>query len=112
MYSSPSKLSVINFGLFPGIRLTEKDLDQVIDETPVAKILRETINLNSPECALMGNKSWKTLFKEFLNDKKVEMTNQGVRTGCVILTGSASKMPFVPRIVQEVFDEASADSLR
>ena len=112
LYSSPSKLSVINFGLFPGIRLTEKDLDKVIDETPIAKILKETINLNSQECALMGNKSWKMLFKEFLNDKKAEMTKQGVKIGCVILTGSASKMPFVPRIVLEVFNEVSADSLK
>ena len=112
LYSSPSKLSVINFGLFPGIRLTEKDLDKVIDETPIAKILKVTINLNSQECALMGNKSWKMLFKEFLNDKKAEMTKQGVKIGCVILTGSASKMPFVPRIVLEVFNEVSADSLK
>ena len=112
LYSSPSKLSVINFGLFPGIRLTEKDLDKVIDETPIAKILKETINLNSQECALMGNKSWKILFKEFLREKKAEMTKQGVKVGCIILTGSASKMPFVPRIVREVFNEVSADLLK
>ena len=112
LYSSTSKLSVINFGLFPGIRLTEKDLDKVIDETPIAQILKETLNLNSQECARMGNKSWKMLFKEFLSDKKAEMTKQDVKVGCIILTGSASKMPFVPRIVLEVFNEVSADSLK
>ncbi len=112
LYSSPSRMSVITFGLFPGIRLMEKDLDKVIDETPIAKILKETIKLNDHECALMGSKSWKTLFKEFLADKKVEMAKQGIKVGCVILTGSASKMPFVPRIVLEVFNEVSADSLK
>lgn len=112
LYSSPSKLSVINFGLFPGIRLTETDLDKVIDETPIAQILKETINLNNQECALMGNKSWKILFKEFLGDKKAEMTKKGIKVGYIILTGSASKMPFVPRIVLEVFNEVSAHSLK
>lgn len=112
LYSSPNGMSVINFGLFPGIRLAEKDLDKVIEETPIAKILKETINLNDYECSLMGSKSWKTLFKDFLTEKKAEMTKQGIKVGCVILTGSASKMPFVPRIVLEVFNEVSADSLK
>lgn len=112
LYSSPNGMSVVNFGLFPGIRLVEKDLDMVIEKTPIAKILKETINLNDHECALMGNKSWKKLFKEFLSDKKAEMMKKNIKVGCVILTGSASKMPFVPRIVLEVFHEVPPDSLK
>lgn len=112
LYSSPNGMSVINFGLFPGVRLVEKDLDKVIEETPIAKILKETINLNDQECVAMGNKSWKMLFKDFLVERKAEMTKQGIKVGCVILTGSASKMPFVPRIVLEVFNEVPADSLK
>lgn len=112
LYSSTNGMSVIHFGLFPGVRLVAEELDNVIDETPIARILKETINLNDRECALMGDKSWKKLFKEFLSEKKSEMTRQGIKTGCVILTGSASKMPFVPQIVLEVFNEVSSDSLK
>lgn len=112
LYSSTQKMSRIYFPSFPGVRLKEEDLDKVIDETPIAQILKEIINLNSQECARMGNKSWKMLFKEFLSSKKAEMTKQNIKVGCIILTGSASKMPFVPRIVLEVFNEVSADSLK
>lgn len=112
LYSSPSGMAVINFGLFPGVRLTAKELDEIIDATPIADILRDTIRLSDQECAHMGDKSWKKLFKEFLTEKKAEMTKQGISIGCVILTGSASKMPFVPKIVLEVFNEVSSDSLQ
>lgn len=112
LYSSPKGMSVINFALFPGIRLDAKELDAIIETTAIADILKTTINLNDQECVLMGNKSWKKLFKEFLTEKKAEMTRQGIKVGCVILTGSASKMPFVPQIVLEVFNEVSSDSLK
>lgn len=108
-FTGISSQSVINFGWFPGIRLTEKDLDKVIDETPIAKILKESINLNDHECYLMGDKSWKTLFKEFLTEKKAEMTKQVIDVSRIVLTGGASKMPFIKNIVLEVFNEIPAD---
>ena len=113
LYSSPNGIAVIHFGLFPGVRLSADELDRIIDNTPVANILRETINLPEQECARMGNKSWKKLFREFLTEKKNEMTNRNrpVKVGYIILTGSASKMPFVPEIVLEVFNEVSSDCL-
>ena len=112
LYSSPRKWSVINFGLFPGIRFTEKDLDKVIDETPVAKVLKETINLNDHECNLMGNKFWKTLFKEFLTEKKAEMTKQVINISYIVLTGDASKMFFIRNVISEVFDDIPADLMK
>lgn len=112
LYSSSNRMAVIHFGLFSGVRLYEKDLDQMIEDTPISKILRETINLNAQECALMGDKNWKQLFKEFLIEKKAEMTKKKIKVGYIILTGSASKMPFVPRIIFEVFDELFSDSLK
>lgn len=112
LYSSPAGLAVIHFSLFPGIRLTKAELDQVIDNTPIANILRETILLSDQECARMGDKTWKVLFKEFLSHSKEEMTRKGIQVCHIILTGSASKMPFVPRIVREVFNEVLADSLQ
>ena len=112
LYSSPTGMAVINFGLFPGVRLVAKDLDAIIESTPISDILRNTIHLSDQEYTLMGKKSWKKLFKDFLNEKKAEMTKKGIKIGCVILTGSASKMPFVPQIVLEVFNEVSSDSLK
>lgn len=112
LYSSSNGMAVINFGLFPGVRLYEAELDKVIDNTPISKILKDTIDLNEQECINMGDKSWKELFREFLTEKKAEMTEQGVKVGSVILTGSASKMPFVPQIVLEIFDEISTESLK
>lgn len=112
LYSSPKKMSVIHFALFPGIRLDIKELDAIIDTTAIADILKTTINLNDQECTRMGNKSWKKLFKDFLTEKKAEMTRQGIKVGYVILTGGASKMLFVPQIVLEVFNEVPPDSLK
>lgn len=112
LYSSQKQMSVVHFNTFSGIRLLGQELDKLIDETPIAKILKETIKLDDRECARMGNKPWKRLFKEFLTDTKVEMTKQGIKVSCIILTGSASKMPFVPQILLEVFNEVPADSLK
>ena len=39
------------------------------------------------------------------------MSKMGIKVGHIILTGSASKMPFAPQIVLEVFNEISSDSL-
>ncbi|MCI6996189.1 MAG: hypothetical protein MR936_05175 [Eubacterium sp.] len=111
LYSSPSGKSVITFGLFPGVRLEAEELDRLIESTPIADILRETINLNDAEYARMGRKSWKELFKDFLTERKSEMTRAGIRVGHIILTGSASKMPFVPQIVLAVFNEVHSNSI-
>lgn len=114
LYSSTSspKKSVINLGTFSGIKLSENDLDDVINKTPVSKILRENINLSDEEYALMGDKSWKELFKDFLLEKKFEMKKLGINIEFIILTGSASKMPFVSQIILEVFKEISSSSLK
>lgn len=112
LYSSSKGMAVVYFGLSQGVRLVEKDLDAIIESTPISDILRSAIHMNDQECNLMGKKPWKKLFKDFLNEKKAEMTKQGIKIGCVILTGSASRMPFVPKIVREVFNEVSFDSLK
>lgn len=111
LYSTTAGMAVVNFSTFPGIRLTKDILDNIIDNTPISEILTETINLPADEAEAMGNKSWKNLFKDFLIEKKTEMSKMGIKVGHIILTGSASKMPFAPQIVLEVFNEISSDSL-
>ncbi len=111
VYSSTKGISKMYFAETE-MGLDVKKLDTVIETTSIADILKSTINLNDEECALMGSKTWKTLFREFLTEKKAEMTGQGIKINFVILTGSASKMPFVPQIVLEVFNEVSTDDLK
>lgn len=112
LYSSTKGMAVVHFGLIPGQRIVAEELDAMIELTPISDILREAIYLSGQECARMGKKSWKELFKDFLIEKKAEMTKQGIKIGVIILTGSASRMPFVSKIVREVFNEVSSDSLK
>lgn len=112
VYSSPAGIAQIYFGPFPGMKLTAKELDAIIESTPVSTALQEYIKLDNAEAVRMGSRHWKQLFKEFLQDKKAEMAKQNVKVGYIILTGSASRMTFVPQIVREVFNEISADSLK
>lgn len=112
VYSSPAGIAQIYFGPFPGMKLTAKELDAIIESTPVSATLQEYIHLDNGEAVRMGDRSWKQLFKEFLQDKKAEMAKQNVKVGYIILTGSASRMTFVPQIVREVFNDVSADSLK
>lgn len=65
-------MSVIHFGLFPGVKLTAKVLEEIIESTPIISILQDIINLNEQEYAGMGNKSWKELFKDFLKEKNMK----------------------------------------
>lgn len=111
VYSSPAGIAQIYFGPFPGVKLTAKELDAIIESTPVAAVLQEYIQLDSAEAARMGSQSWKQLFKAFLAEKKAEMQRQNIKVAHIILTGSASRMTFVPGIVREVFNDISSDSL-
>ena len=111
VYSSPAGIAQIYFGPFPGVKLTAKELDAIIESTPVAAVLQEYIQLDSAEAARMGSQSWKQLFKMFLVEKKAEMQRQNIKVAHIILTGSASRMTFVPGIVREVFNDISSDSL-
>lgn len=105
-------IGVVHFGLFRGVRISADDLEQLIEHTPIANVLKETIQLPMEEYHAMGNKSWKQLFREFLTEKKKEMNRKGIQVGHIILTGSASKMTFVPKIILEVFSEVSSSSLK
>lgn len=111
IYSSTADSTIVRFGLFPSIKLYRKELDEMIEKTPISKALEEIITLPNREIDSMGNKNWKQLFREFLCEKKAEMQKLGIKISQIILTGSASKMPFVSEIILSVFGEVSKDSL-
>lgn len=111
LYSSNIKSKKIYFADFPPIALKIDDLNNLIETTPVAKVLKEEIDIPDREYADMGNRSWKDLFKDFLLEKKREMEKLGINISRIILTGSASKMPFVSDIIRCVFTDLEKDSL-
>ncbi len=107
VYSVKAQKSRINFCDFKPEGLTKDMVDQMIAAVPVAPLLQTYSGLPEAEAAIMGAETWKSLFRQFLMDRKVEMTAEGVKLGRAIVTGSASKMPVASTIIREVFSELS-----
>jgi len=105
MYTVEAGIAQITFFDFAPFRIKRDDVEQAIKKFPVARILSENAALPYEQEKQMGDKNWKQLFAEFLTKQKGELSKRGIRIGRVILTGSASKMPFVPQIIKEVFSE-------
>lgn len=105
VYSTTAGIARINFADFRPAKITKTDIDKIVGEMPIGEILRSGVNLPAKTVAAMGQKDWKKLFEEFLQERKAEMTAQGIQISRIIMTGSASKMPFVPEIVSKVFNE-------
>lgn len=110
-YSTTAGIGRIYFADFRPMKITRDDIDRIVGEMPIGELLRSGINLPESTAISMGQKNWKTLFREFLEEKKAEMTARGIQISRIIMTGSASKMPFVPKIVSDVFSEVPADGI-
>lgn len=78
---------------------------------PIAGILQKNLDLPRETADQMGQKSWCDLFREFMQEQRARMEEQGISIGRVILTGSASKMPVVPEAVREVFADIPESAL-
>lgn len=87
------------------MRARTSEIDEYIKNHSVADVLTESISLPPEEQRRMGSKNWVQLFRDFMIKEKSEISERSIKIGCIILTGSASKMPFVPEIVKEVFSE-------
>ncbi len=105
MYSGTSGICRVSFCDFKPCRIKQEEVEQAINKFPVAKILSDEVSLPAEQKNVMGSKNWKELFTDFLMEQKREISKRGIRIGRIILTGSASKMPFVPQIIKEVFNE-------
>ena len=111
VYSTAAGLARIYFADFHPQKITKADVDKIVGQMPIGEILQSSINLPAKTVAAMGQKDWKELFEEFLQERKAEMTAQGITISRIIMTGSASKMPFVPEIVAKVFSEVPEDGI-
>lgn len=84
--------------------LLKDDIDRLASTVPVTDILSQMkIDVAPEEYQKFGKKSWKTCFKEYLQEQKNALAEKNLNIGKIIITGGAAKMSFVPKIVSEVF---------
>lgn len=105
VYSGGNGMARIDVGNFRSVRVTEDEIDELASQKPLAPVLYQNIDLSEEQRAFMGNKSWTSLYQNFLMEQKQEIKRRGIRIGRIIMTGSASKMPFSKEIVKKVFSE-------
>jgi actin-like ATPase involved in cell morphogenesis len=67
-------------------------------------IMEEILNQKLPS---LGNKDWITCFRDLLTKTKQELDNKNIQVSAVFLTGGASKMSFISKIVvEDVFPDS------
>ena len=86
-------------------RLTARIVTDLAQTRPLAAALKDRAGLPEDQLRGMADFTWVQLFRAFLERQRLEMQNQGIAVGSIILTGSASKMPFVDDVVRQVFTE-------
>ncbi len=106
VYSQGSGKSHILFADFAPVRVRRDEVTRLATEQPLAPILLRYFNVPQQELFEMGSSSWTELFRRFLTDQKYAMAQQELDIARIILTGSASKMPFAREIVADVFEDA------
>ena len=87
------------------VPLTYNTLVNDICNRPVAGVLKKYCDLSDEDYAVLGNKNWKELYRQFMIGQKKSMYAQGIEPSQIFFTGSASRMSFVKEICREVFFE-------
>jgi molecular chaperone DnaK (HSP70) len=100
---STQTLSKILFADFPVIRLQPEKLSELIDKRPIAPVLKRYVGIPDEVTSRMGNKSWRDLFYEFMAEEHKALSDLHSVISKIIFTGSASRMPVVKKVTQEVF---------
>ena len=88
----------LSMDLYPSMLLSIEDL-------PISEILQKYLNCPENQIEQVQNRSWKKMYEIFLNDKMNELQSLGYELEEIILTGSASKMPFIKILTQEISDK-------
>lgn len=76
---------------------------QELENKSIANILKKYLKLPEKLISSVGSNSWKEEFRSFLLKNKDKLLND-IKIEQIVLTGSASKMPFIRSICNEVFD--------
>ncbi len=85
------------------------EVENLINTSDVTSVLKSDFHIPEEVIASMKGKSWRTLFKEFLQELKTRLNNKNINVGRIIITGGASWMPVVKETVKSVFSENSDD---
>lgn len=96
---------------FPSALLTMDQVDKLASETPIGPVLKQHVGIPADVADSMGGKSWKDLFREFIQKCRASMEAENIHTKRIILTGSASQMPFVREIIQDVYSNLGDDGI-
>lgn len=82
-----------------------------IEDLPIADVLKKHLGLPEYQIKETGRKSWKESYECFLQTEMHELKKSGYEIEEIILTGSASKMPFIrmitEKIAKDIFEDAS-----
>lgn len=111
VFSLAAKKAKIGFADFAPVRITQNDVNTLVEEYPIADVLKDTIGIPEDVAKALSGKTWIQLFREFVTDQKTALEAQNISVGRIILTGSASKMPFVKEIVSEVYENLGEDGV-
>lgn len=74
-----------------------------IENKEIGYILKKYLNVSDETVAAYEHKTWKEQFRTFL-EKNKELLLNDYEVEEIVLTGSASKMPFIKNICKEVFN--------
>ena len=106
-----SRAGNIFFTTFPPKKLRSKTIDELAQNSPVASALSSIAKIPDSEVNELKNQTWTELFKNFLETQKAEIKNLNLQIGRVIMTGSAIRMEFIPKIIKQVFSDIPAEEI-
>lgn len=101
----------IGFALLFPTKLTPDIINKLAKNAPIGSALKKIADISNSEIAKLNNLTWTELFRNFLEEQKAEIENRQLKIGRVIMTGSATRMTFVPEIIKQVFSGISKDAL-
>jgi hypothetical protein len=87
---------------FPPLQLKRSDFENLLTK-PIKPLMEKYLNPPKDYLTYIGNKSWKEAFEAFIREKKQILDSSNYKVTQVILTGSASQMPFVQEICKKIF---------
>lgn len=96
---------------FPSLLLTMDQVGKLASEMPIGPVLKQYVGIPAVVADSMGKKTWTDLFREFIQECRVKMEAENIHISRIILTGSASQMPFVREVVRGVYSELGDDGI-
>jgi hypothetical protein len=102
LFSTSLNQIQIEFGSWKPLKLTRIILEDLINQ-PVLPVITKYLNYPETVKEQFRNKSWKQAFQAFLASEARELQNKGIAIHTILMTGSASQMPFITDIIRQVF---------